>query len=156
VSFVPDDELKVETPVAQAVAETAASKTVAAAPTGADGWKLHLNPVPGSEQAISDYLTEQGIPHKVGQNSGQTGKGITVYAGARDTANAVAKDINSRFDASLKDAEGDVLTDDTPIAGKVWGVSMHLTTPNFINMGRLVFRFLPKIWGSLNMLRIAA
>jgi hypothetical protein len=89
--------------------------------TGTGGWKLHLNPVPGSEQAISDYLTEKGIPHKVGWSGGQVGKGITVYVGAKDAANTLANDLNSRFDDALKDAEGEVLYDDTPIAGKIWG-----------------------------------
>jgi hypothetical protein len=101
-----------------------------AAPTGSlfgkkigDGWKLHLNPKKGigAEKAISDYLSEKKIPHKVGKNSGQDSKGITVYVGSRDDANALAADINSRFSNVLNDAAGEVLVDDTQIAGKVWG-----------------------------------
>jgi hypothetical protein len=97
--------------------------TVDEAPATPDtsGWKLHLNPAPGSEQAISDYLTEKGVPHKVGQASGQTGKGMTVYVGAKDAATTLASDLDTRFSTLLKDAEGDVLNDDTPLAGKVWG-----------------------------------
>jgi hypothetical protein len=88
-----------------------------------DGWKLHLNPKKGigAEKAISDYLSEKEIPHKVGKSSGQDSKGITVYVGSRDDANALAADINSRFSDILNDAAGEVLGDDIQIAGKVWG-----------------------------------
>jgi len=111
--------------------------TAGTAPTGTDGWKLHLNPVPGSEQAISDYLTEQGVPHKVGRSGEQVGKGMTVYVGAKDAADALAKDLNSRFDNALKDAEGDVLNDDTPLAGKVWGrFDISSVDPQFHQYGK--------------------
>jgi len=127
------------------------SGTTGTAPTGTEGWKLHLNPVPGSEQAISDYLTEKGIPHKVGQNSDQVGKGMTVYIGAKDAANALANDLNSRFNDSLKDAEGEVLYDDTPLAGKVWGrFDIGKKDADFHQYGKEGIPFLAEDMGQLN------
>lgn len=130
--------------------DTPAAPATGTAPTGTDGWKLHLNPVPGSEQAISDYLTKKGIPHKVGQNSGQVGKGITVYAGSRDTANTVATELNSQFNDSLNDAEGDVLVDDAPIAGKVWGRFDAPKSPEFHQYGESGVPYLAEDMGQLN------
>ena len=140
-----------EAPQEEAAAEQAAGVPVeAAVPKVEDGWKLHLNPVPGSEQAISDYLKEKGIPHKVGQNSGQAGKGITVYVGARDAANAAAADLNSKFTDVLKDAEGDALVDDTPIAGKVWGRFDAPNSSEFHQYGESGVPFLAEDMGQLN------
>lgn len=91
--------------------------------TATEGWKLHLNTGTNDALAtkISDFLTAQGVEHKTGNNGGQAGKGMTVYIGSRAATNALATQLNSQFGADLLPAEGEVLKDDIPIAGKVWG-----------------------------------
>ncbi len=78
---------------------------------------------------IAQYLNElkgeldlsDGIHYKYLYSAGQEGKDMTIYLGHRDLADEVAKKIDERFGARLRDATGDVLYDDIPLYRKVWG-----------------------------------
>lgn len=111
------------TPVAEKAAPTAAA--LSAKDVGPQytthGWKLHLNVAPENIKAASKYLKQAGYPHKTGLSSGQEGKSITVYAGARDVADKVAADINKKLAKILLPAKGDTLVDDQPFVGNVYG-----------------------------------
>jgi ribosomal protein S25 len=145
------DLIERDTPVVRPAAR-AGTKATAATSTQPDtsGWKLHLNPVPGSEKDISDYLTEKGVPHKVGRNSDQSGKGMTIYVGAKDAATELATDLDARFGSVLNDAEGDALNDDVPLAGKVWGrFDIGQKDPEFHQYGKAGVPFLNDDMGQL-------
>jgi len=118
---------------AQGQATPAVSPTATPAsldPLKGDGWKIHLNvPSAAAKKAISKYLSSIGYgnsrttattgQHKVGKNSGQSGKDITVYTGDRATLEKIAADIEAKFGNVLQDhTEGlDSYTDDVSVNG---------------------------------------
>ena len=83
------------------------------------GWKLHL--ATDQTEEVSDVLKEMGLFYKVGKNSEQDGKDITVYIGDKDKANAVSQDISNKIGHLLKEPHGDTLKDDIKLADKVMG-----------------------------------
>lgn len=89
------------------------------------GWKMHLNVSRDLNhpltKGIVDWLTQQNIMHKVGHDSGQEGKGMTVYLGNRDRAEDVARELHQQFGADLPAPGEDVLRDDQQFAGNVYG-----------------------------------
>lgn len=84
-----------------------------------DGWKLHL--ATDSPEEVSAALKELGLTHKVGNNSGQAGKDITVYIGSRTDAEKAAQQIESRFGSKLNAPHGETLADDLAFTDKVMG-----------------------------------
>lgn len=83
------------------------------------GWKLHL--ATDQTEEVSKSLKEMGLSHKVGKNSGQEGKDITVYIGDKDKADVTSQNISSKLGHLLKEPHGDTLTDDVQLADKVMG-----------------------------------
>lgn len=85
------------------------------------GWKLHLNVDGPLADQVSAYLATKGINNKIGKSGGQDGKGMTVYVGAKDAANQLAKELDQQFGGRLGPPGADVLIDDIAFAGNVWG-----------------------------------
>ena len=126
LGYTRDDIAGMSTEEAQGIADRREKKSKSEVPPGlrpTDGWKLHLNVArnSGLQREISAYLDKIGVRYKVGFSGGQTGKDITIYVGARDNAQKIAEDIDHKFGRRLGEATGDVLVDDTQVAGKVWG-----------------------------------
>ena len=86
------------------------------------GWKLHINIEPGSKLA-NDVEAEArqlgAVDVKQGLSGGQTGKGMTIYVGARNRAAAIARELSGKF--KLPAATGDALVDDMHMAPGVMG-----------------------------------
>lgn len=126
LGYTRDDIAGMTTEEAQGIADRREKKSKSEVPPGLHptaGWKLHLNVArnSGLQREISAYLDKIGVRYKVGFSGGQTGKDITIYVGARDNAQKIAEDIDHKFGRRLGEATGDVLVDDTQMAGKVWG-----------------------------------
>ncbi|HQH70473.1 MAG TPA: hypothetical protein PK360_00170, partial [bacterium] len=85
------------------------------------GWKLHLNVDRETAEAIHEFLMREGVHHKIGRSGGQEGKAMTIYAGSRDLANALAETINQKFGGRIQAPKGNVLDDDRQIVGNIWG-----------------------------------
>ncbi|HMN14060.1 MAG TPA: hypothetical protein PKD55_17225, partial [Bellilinea sp.] len=83
------------------------------------GWKLHFTT--DDPESLSAYLSQRGYSHKVGRNSGQTGKDVTAYIGGLDDALEAAADIGVGARDLLKQPEGNVLSDDLPLLPNVMG-----------------------------------
>ena len=89
---------------AQEAAQNAAPKFTPAwdkIKANSEGWKLHLST--DSPEEVSAIVKEMGYRHKVGHNSGQTGKDLTVYIGSRDDAMRAAEEIKARAGSLLKE-----------------------------------------------------
>lgn len=80
------------------------------------GWKLHISTAGLKAQAKARLLQELKAlkaDYKEGQNSGQTGKDITVYAGSRENAAKLAGKLSQHTSGKVV---GDAARDDTEIA----------------------------------------
>ena len=97
------------------------------------GWKIHLNVPPDPHnpitQKIAKLTQERRFAYKIGR-SDQEGKGITIYIGDKDTTDAFAEELNQTVGADLPSPSGEILTDDIPLCGNVWGrfEATHLQT----------------------------
>lgn len=98
-----------------------AVKPVALPTKSTDGWKLHLSVEEANRSVVSDLLKTNGYAHKVGHNSGQQGKDITVYIGSRADAEEAAKYLSDLLDRYLVMPKGEVLTDDRKFFRKIYG-----------------------------------
>ncbi len=81
-----------------------------------DGWKLHIGTEGLTPQQISrlrQELRNTGAKYKEGLSSGQTGKDFTVYAGSRDDATRIARQISPFTSGRVY---GDAAVDDIEIA----------------------------------------
>ena len=92
------------------------------------GWKLHLNFDPTNPEAVAKIKTflEQTDPRvvrsfKFGRASDQSGKEATVYVGPKDSAAAIATEIETELGEILLPPEGDALIDDIAFTPNVMG-----------------------------------
>jgi hypothetical protein len=97
------------------------------------GWKLHLNFDPDDPKSVEavdaqlkalhakQLITQYKLDNGGGRAAGAPGKEATVYVGHRDKAALVAEFLDKKLTNILTAPEGDTLTDDMVIAGKVMG-----------------------------------
>lgn len=85
------------------------------------GWKLHLGVDPEDREAVNQYLSKTGLSFKQGFNAGQEGKDFTIYVGSKNAAVKAAQDIHSNIGDKINPPKGEVLNDDTKLAGNVMG-----------------------------------
>lgn len=133
------------------------------------GWKLHLatgdefGPIteqlttepssPSLAREISEFLTKEDIYHKVGKNSGQTGKDMTVYVGSKDDAQKVADALKEKFGDRLQPPHGDALADDIPfndvVVGRfeTTGFDRNMSQYGWKGKGLLKVEHTNNVWG---------
>lgn len=90
------------------------------------GWKFHLSIKDEAarrevEKFLSANKDKWQIEFKVGRNSGQSGKDVTIYIGDRVAAEKIAKEIEGKIASFLNPTTGDALKDDIPFSPHVAG-----------------------------------
>lgn len=98
-----------------------------------EGWKLHLNYdytnpqyVRKVQEVLDKLASDKAITtFKIGNGggleSGAPGKEATVYIGSMSETQKIAEIIDKELSSVLLPATGDVLQDDLPFSGNVWG-----------------------------------
>ncbi|MCA9346249.1 hypothetical protein KC960_02050 [Candidatus Saccharibacteria bacterium] len=98
-----------------------------------EGWKLHLNfdytnpqHVRKVQEVLDKLASDKAITtFKIGNGggveSGAPGKEATVYIGSMSETQKIAEIIDKELSGVLLPATGDVLQDDLPFSGNVWG-----------------------------------
>lgn len=87
------------------------------------GWKIHLNVGEKPDEALLrdliDFCRQEAISYKQGRNSGQEGKGMTLYVGSHDRLVTVAKALQQAFGSRLLPPAGDTAIDNRLVEEKI-------------------------------------